>query len=112
VLESKHFLTHGAGVANDASRPVQHALAFRGEALKTGTAVDQQHAEAFFQLLHASRQGRLGDPACLCRPPKMLLAGQGKEKFELFKQRPPQFSQKEQVRRLKLENHPSIELFD
>jgi hypothetical protein len=35
----------------------------------------------------------------------MLLAGQGKEKFELFKQRPPQFSQKEQVRRLKLENH-------
>src|SRR4029077_4686459 len=89
VLEGKHFLAHGAGVTNDASRPLQYALAFRGEALKTGTAVDQQYAEAFFQLLHTSRQGRLGDPACLCRPPKMLLAGQGKEKFQFFKQRPP-----------------------
>ena len=44
--------------------------------------------------------------------PKLLLAGQGKEKFEFFKQRPrPDPSQKEQVRRPKAGNHSLIELF-
>ena len=89
VLERVHLLTHGARIADDAPRPVEHALAFSGESLETGTAVDQQHAEAFFELLYPRRQRRLGDPAGFRRPPEVLFTGQCEEKFQFFQQLRP-----------------------
>ena len=80
------LLAHGAGVADDAARPIEHALAFRREALEAGAAVDQQHAESVFELLHAGRQGRLGDAASFGRPAEMLFARQCQEEFELVDQ--------------------------
>ena len=86
VPERVHLLAHGAGVADDAARPFEHALAFGGKALETGAAVDQQHAEGLLELLHPGRQGRLGHPAGFGRPAEMLLAGQGEEEFQFFEQ--------------------------
>ncbi len=83
VLERVHFLAHGAGVADDAARPVEHALALRREALKARAAVDQQDAEAILELLHAGRQSRLGDAAGLGGAAEMLFPRQGEQKFEL-----------------------------
>src|SRR5665213_3034614 len=79
-----HFLAHGAGVADDAARPVEHAFAFRREALEARAAVDQQHAETVFDLLHPSREGWLGDAAGLGGPPEMLFPRQSEQKFELI----------------------------
>ena len=58
VTEGVHLLPHGAGITDDAARPFEHALAFRGKALETGPAVDQQNAKSFLELLHACRHGR------------------------------------------------------
>src|SRR5262245_53212184 len=89
MLECEHLLTHGASIADDAPRPVEHPLAFRGKALKTGTTVDQQYPEAVFKLLHAGRQGRLGHSTDFRRPSEMLFTSQGEEKLQLFQQFTP-----------------------
>jgi len=43
--ERVHLLAHGAGVADDAPCPVEHAFAFRREALETGPAINQEYPE-------------------------------------------------------------------
>ena len=87
VAQRVDLLAHGAGVADDAPRPVEHALALRREALEARAAVDQQHAHLLFELLHAGRQRRLGDAAGLGGAAEMLFAGQGQEEFELVDHR-------------------------
>ena len=77
---------HRARVADDAARPVEHALAFRREALEARAAVDQQHAHRLLELLDSGRQRRLGDAAGLGGAAEMLLAGQRQEEFELIDQ--------------------------
>ena len=84
VLERVDLLAHGAAVADDAARPVEHALAFRREILEPRAAIDQQHAETILELLDAGRQRRLGDAAGLGRPAEMLFARQRQQEFELI----------------------------
>jgi len=96
MLESVHLLAHGAGVANDASRPIQNAFAFRSETLEAGAAVDQQHTEAVFQLFHTGRQRGLGDPTGLGGSAKMLFPGQSEQKFQFFEQWGPRLIAKTQ----------------
>ena len=86
VTQGVHLLPHGAGITDDAARPFEHALAFRGKALETGPAVDQQNAKSFLELLHACRQCRLRHPAGFGRAAKMLLPSQGEQKFQFFQQ--------------------------
>ena len=78
------FLAHGAAVADDAARPVEHALAFGREALEARTAIHQQHAHLLFELLDARRQGRLRYATGFGGPAEMLLARQRQdEKIKL-----------------------------
>src|SRR4029078_3892803 len=77
VSQRMNLLTHGAAVADNAARPIEHTLAFGREALESGAAIDQEHAEGFFELLETGRKRWLGDPATIRRTPKMLFSGQG-----------------------------------
>ena len=77
VAQRIDLLAHGAGVADDAARPVEHALALRREALEARAAVDQQHAHLLFELLDAGRQRRLGHAAGLGGAAEMLSRGPG-----------------------------------
>ena len=72
-----NLLAHGAGVADDAPRPVEHALALGREALEPRAAVDQQHAQRLFELLEPGRKRRLGYAAAFGRTSEMLFPGQG-----------------------------------
>ena len=82
VLQRIDLLTHGTGVADDAARPIEHPLAFRGEALETRAALHQQHPERIFELLDAGRQRRLAHAASLGRMAEMALARQRNDEFE------------------------------
>ena len=53
-LQRVDLLMHGAGVADDAPRPVEHPLAFRGEALEARAALHQQNPEGILELLDAA----------------------------------------------------------
>ncbi len=86
VAQRVDLLPHGAGVADDAARPVEHALALRGEAAEARAAVDQQHADRLLELLDAGRQRRLGHAAGFGGAAEMPLARQRQEKFELVDQ--------------------------
>ena len=45
ALQRVDLLAHGARVADDPPRPVEHALALRREALEARPALHQEHAE-------------------------------------------------------------------
>src|SRR5262249_29488929 len=79
-------LPHRALVADNAARPVEHALAFGREAAKARAAIDQQHAHLFLEVLDAGRKRWLGNPARIGGAPEMPLAGQCQEKLELVDQ--------------------------
>ena len=44
ALQGVDFLAHGARIADDAPRPIEHALAFRRETLEARAALHKQHA--------------------------------------------------------------------
>ena len=83
ALQRVDLLAHGARVADDAARPVEHALAFRGEALEARAALHQEHAERILELLDAGREGRLAHAAGLGRVTEMPLARERDHEFEL-----------------------------
>ena len=83
VLQRIDLLAHGAGVADDAARPVEHPLAFRGEALEARAALHQQHPERILELLDAGRERGLAHAAGLGRMAEMPLARQRDDEFEL-----------------------------
>src|SRR5262245_45079776 len=78
------LLAHGAGVADDAPRPVEHALAFRREALEARTPLHEQHTERILELLDAGRERRLTDAAGFGGVAEMPLARQRNDEFELL----------------------------
>ena len=82
VPERIDLLTHGARVADDAARPVEHALAFRGKALEARAAVDQEHAHLLLELFDAGRKRRLCHAAGLGGAAEVLLTGQGQDEVE------------------------------
>src|SRR5262245_30323586 len=86
VLESMDLLPHGTCIASDPACPFEPAIAFRGGRLETGTAVDEKYAERVFELLDPCGQRRLRYPTSFGRPPKVLFACQGEQKFELIEQ--------------------------
>src|SRR5262245_56839318 len=86
LLEALDLLPHRARLADDASRPVQRALAFRRKALETRAALHQHHAQNFLELLEAGGHGRLRDAASLRGAAEMTLLGEGEQKFELVDQ--------------------------
>ena len=77
---------HRALVADDAPRPVEHALAFGRQSAEARAAVDQQHAHLFFELLDPGRERRLGHAAGLRGTAEMPLARQGKKEFKFIDQ--------------------------
>src|SRR6478752_2674199 len=81
VLESMDLLPHRTSIAYDPACPIEHALAFRGDPLATGTAVNQKYPERVFKLLNPCGQCRLRYPTRFGRPPEMLFARQGEQKF-------------------------------
>src|SRR5262249_45715358 len=83
-LQRVDFLVHGAGVTDDAACPVEHAFALRGEALKTGAALHEQHAEGILELLDAGRQRRLAHAASLGGMTEMPLAGERDDEFKFI----------------------------
>src|SRR6202023_4251753 len=84
VLEGVDLLAHGAAVADDAARPVEHAFAFRREILEPRAAIDQKHAETILELLDAGGEGRLCHAAGFGGPAEMLFARQREQEFELI----------------------------
>ena len=82
-LQRVDLLAHGARVADDAARPVEHALAFRGEALEARSALHQQHPERILELLDAGRERGLAHAAGLGRVAEMPLARQRDDEFQL-----------------------------
>ena len=83
VTQRVDLLAHGAAVADDPARPIQHALALRREALESRAAVHQQHAHLLLELLHARGQRRLRHAAGLRCTAEVLFAGEGQDEFEL-----------------------------
>ena len=73
-------------VGQDAARPPQHALALRGESVKSLAALDDQDAEGVFEVLDSGRQRRLGDVAAGGRSGEVLLAGQRDQVLEMLDQ--------------------------
>jgi hypothetical protein len=71
-----NFQPHGLRVADHASCPLQHALAFWRESQETGRTLDQRYVQHVFELLDALRECRLRHAATLGRTPKMLFASQ------------------------------------
>jgi hypothetical protein len=90
VLQRVDFLTHGAGVADNAPRPVKRAFAFGCKTLKPRPALHQHDAEDFLELLEAGRHRRLGDPTSFRSASEVTLLGQCKQKFKLVNQEHPQ----------------------
>jgi len=86
VLQPVDFLPHGAGVADDAPRPVERALAFRRKALKPRAALHQHDAKHFLKLLEAGRHRRLGNAAGFGGAPEVPLFCQRQQKFKLVDQ--------------------------
>src|SRR5260370_27000991 len=87
LLQRLHFLAHGAGVSDDAARPIEDALAFRGEAEEARRALHQHHAQRVFELLDAGREGRLRHAALLGGPAEIALPRQRQKIFELVDHR-------------------------
>src|SRR5258708_32292513 len=87
LLQSLHFLAHGAGVGDDAARPIEDALAFRGETEEARGALHQHDAQRGFELLDAGREGRLRHAALLGGPTEIALARQRQEILELVDHR-------------------------
>jgi hypothetical protein len=83
-LQGVDLLMHGAGVADDAPGPVEHPLALRREALEPRSALHQEHAEGFLELLDAGGEGGLADAAGLGGVSEVALAGERDDEFELF----------------------------
>ena len=83
LLQGLHFLAHGAGVGDDAARPVEDPLAFRGEAQEARGALHQHDAQRVFELFDAGREGRLRHAALLGGPAEIALARQRQKIFEL-----------------------------
>ena len=90
LLQRIDLLTHGAGIADDAPRPIQRALAFRRKPLKARAPLHQHHAKNFLQLLEAGRHRRLRDAAGLRGPSEMAFLGERQQKFKLVDQDVPQ----------------------
>jgi hypothetical protein len=86
VAQRVKLLAHGARVADDTARPIEHPLALRGEAAKARAAVDQQHAHGVLELLDPRRECGLSHPAGFRRAAEMPLAGQRQKEFELIDQ--------------------------
>jgi hypothetical protein len=86
VLEAVDLLAHGAGIGDDAPRPVQCPFAFRREPLGARTALDQHYAEHLLKLFQPGRHGWLGDAARLRRPSEVPLVGERQEEFKLVDQ--------------------------
>src|SRR5581483_8866035 len=78
------LLAHGARVADDAPRPIEHALAFRREALEARAALHEEYAELILELFDAGREGRLAHAAGFRRVAEMPLARECDDEFELF----------------------------
>src|SRR5579885_581610 len=78
------LLAHGARVAHDAPRPVEHALALGRKALEARAALHEQDAELILELLDAGREGRLAHAAGFRRVAEMPLTRKGNDEFELF----------------------------
>ena len=55
LLEGVDLLAHGARVADDAPRPVEHPLALGREAAEPRAALDDQHAELVLEALQCRR---------------------------------------------------------
>ena len=87
ALQRVDLLAHGARVADDAARPIEHALAFGGEPLEPRTALHEQHAERILELLDAGREGRLAHAAGLGGMTEMPLARERDHEFELVQHR-------------------------
>jgi hypothetical protein len=83
VTQRVDFLAHGAGVADDAPRPVEHALTLRGEALKARAAVDQQHAHLFFEVLHPAESVGWVTPQASAARPKCFSRARARMKSSL-----------------------------
>ena len=84
VLQRVDLLVHGAGVADDAARPVEHPLAFRRETLEARSALHQQHPEGILELLDAGGERGLAHAAGLGGMAEMPLAGERDDEFELL----------------------------
>ena len=91
LLEGIDLLPHRAGVADDAPRPVERALSFRGKALEPRSALHQHDAEDFLELLEAGRHRRLGDATGLGGAPEMTFLGQREQQFKLVDQKEPHY---------------------
>ncbi len=79
-LSALHFLAHGAGIADDAARPIEDPLAFRGKILEPRAAIDQEDAECLFKLLDARPTASAGSrrtprPPCRNAAPAPVRAG-------------------------------------
>jgi hypothetical protein len=90
-LQGVDLLPHRPHVADDPPRPVQRALALRGESLKPRTALHQHHAENFLELLDAGRHRRLGHAAGFGGAAEMAFLGQRQQQFELVDQKRPRW---------------------
>ena len=86
ALERPDLLPHRPQIADDPLGPFQHPLAFRRQAMETGAAIDEQHAERLFELLDAGGESWLGHAAGFGSAAEALLAGDGDEKFQLIDQ--------------------------
>src|SRR4051812_3091524 len=80
---STHFLAHGARIADDAPRPFQHTLPFRGQSLETGAALHQHDAKLILELADSGRKRRLRNAAFLRSTTEMFLVGECDEEFQL-----------------------------
>ena len=83
ALERIDVLAHGARIADDPARPVEHPLALGREAAKPGTALDDHHAELLFEALDGGGKAGLGDAGGLGGASEMPFAGEEEEKLEL-----------------------------
>src|ERR1700690_1469501 len=87
VLERIDFLTHRAGIADDAARPVQRPLTLGRKTLKPRAALHQHDAEDFLKLLQAGRHRRLGHATGLGGASKVTFLGQRQQQFKLVDQK-------------------------
>ena len=87
-LECIDLLPHRSGIADDAARPVERALAFRRESLKARTALHQHDAEELLELLDAGRHRRLRHAAGFRGAPEMPLLRERQKKFKFIDHSP------------------------
>src|SRR5882757_4981242 len=71
------LLLEAAVAGENTVRPRQHPLALNGEPHIPLAALDDEHAEAFFELLNAGRQRRLSYVARGRRASEVTLFGEG-----------------------------------